>query len=82
MIVCSCTRMTDQALADEVARILREDPQALITPGRVFHGLGERIQCGGCCRLIDMLIAADLRQRRAAADAPNDSAADLPMAAE
>ena len=64
MIVCSCTRMTDVEMRAEIARLLDEDAGAVITPGRLFHGRGLRIECGGCCRLIDMMAAAVLAHHR------------------
>lgn len=63
MIVCSCTRLTQRELAGCVAEVMAEEPFAIVTPGRLFHRSGRRIECGCCCQLVDRLIAEALKER-------------------
>ncbi|MCV6596991.1 MAG: hypothetical protein OIF40_07920 [Mangrovicoccus sp.] len=60
MIMCSCNRIGSGTLKSTIAAILKEDPQAVITPGRLFHRAGYRFTCGCCVELITELIDANL----------------------
>ena len=51
MIICHCQRITDHDIRMAVARMRAVDAQALITPGKVYHALGKRADCGGCMPL-------------------------------
>ncbi len=65
MILCSCTVLTRKELQESVTVILREDPQAVITPGRLFHRCGRRMNCARCATLIDQEIVKELLRHRA-----------------
>ncbi|ANT58935.1 MULTISPECIES: hypothetical protein [Roseobacteraceae] len=53
MILCSCTCLDQRAVQAVVREMLHEDPWTVITPGRVFHRAGRRMECGRCCRLVN-----------------------------
>ena len=56
MIICHCQRITDHDIRAAVDWMRAADPQALITPGKVYRALGKRADCGGCLPLfIDTL---------------------------
>jgi len=63
MIVCSCNRIGSVTLKNTIATIRSDDPQAVITPGRLFHRAGHRFTCGCCVGLITELIDADLQSQ-------------------
>ncbi|MEM6679198.1 MAG: hypothetical protein AAF675_15135 [Pseudomonadota bacterium] len=66
MILCSCTLLKSAALTDAIETALDRDPQAVLTPGRVFHQTGRRIECGRCCALVNQRIARELERLRPA----------------
>ena len=76
MIVCSCSGVTDRDISQATAWMRASDPQALITPGKVYRALGKTPRCGGCIRLFvermrsdeQMAVPIELRglRRRAA----------------
>lgn len=51
MIVCHCMNITDHDIRAAVDWMRASDPQALITPGKVYHALGKRADCGNCMPL-------------------------------
>ena len=51
MIVCSCSGVTDRDIRQAIAWMRAADPYALITPGKIYHALGKRADCGGCMPL-------------------------------
>lgn len=51
MIVCSCNSITDRDIHAAINWMRASDPQTLITPGKVYHALGKRPDCGGCMSL-------------------------------
>jgi bacterioferritin-associated ferredoxin len=51
MIVCSCLHVTDRDIHAAIDWMRASDPQALITPGKVYRALGKSPDCGGCIRL-------------------------------
>ena len=51
MIICHCLAISDGEIHDAVAQIRAADPEARITPGRVYLALGKRSDCGGCLPL-------------------------------
>ena len=58
MIVCHCARIRCSDIRAAVAWMRASDPQALVTPGKVYRALGKRPVCGGCAALfVDMLRA-------------------------
>ncbi|WP_334177207.1 hypothetical protein [Pseudoxanthobacter sp.] len=74
MIVCSCNRLSDRALARAAGEIVAEPERGVITPGVVFRTLGCRPDCGGCFPLVVEVIhkaaveaeIADVRVERSA----------------
>lgn len=60
MILCSCTRLTSKDVAQAVTQTFRNDPYAVITPGRLFHQTGRMVKCGRCVPLIQKAIASEL----------------------
>lgn len=48
MIICSCAVISDKDIDRAVGWMRAADPQALITPGKVYRALGKRPVCGGC----------------------------------
>jgi bacterioferritin-associated ferredoxin len=51
MIVCSCACISDRDIHQAIAWMRAADPDALITPGKIYRALGKRPECGGCVRL-------------------------------
>lgn len=52
MIVCHCTGITDHDIRNAVDWMRASDPDTIITPGKVYHALGKRADCGGCMPLL------------------------------
>ena len=52
MIVCHCQSISDHEIRAAVAWMRAADPQALVTPGKVYRALGKRADCGGCMPLL------------------------------
>ena len=48
MIVCHCTGITDHDIRNAVDWMRASDPETIITPGKIYHALGKRADCGGC----------------------------------
>ena len=60
MIVCSCTGVTDRDIRQVIAWMRASDPDTIVTPGKVYHALGKRADCGGCMKLfVSEMRAAD-----------------------
>ena len=51
MIVCSCTGIRDKDIHAAIDWMRAADPYAVITPGKIYHALGHRADCGGCVAL-------------------------------
>lgn len=51
MIVCHCMSITDHDIRAAVDWMRAADPATIITPGKVYHALGKRADCGGCMPL-------------------------------
>jgi bacterioferritin-associated ferredoxin len=58
MIVCSCTMITAEDVAEAVAAIRVGDPLVVLTPGLIYRYLGKRPSCGSCLPLITKLMVA------------------------
>jgi bacterioferritin-associated ferredoxin len=58
MIVCSCTMITSQDIAEAVSALRTEDPLVVLTPGVIYRRLGKRPSCGNCLPLIAKLMVA------------------------
>lgn len=52
MIVCHCTGITDHDIRAAVDWMRAADPETIITPGKIYHALGQRADCGGCMPLL------------------------------
>ena len=60
MIVCHCQSITDHDIRAAVDWMRAADPETLITPGKVYHALGKRADCGGCLPLfMDTMAGCD-----------------------
>jgi bacterioferritin-associated ferredoxin len=60
MMVCHCRTITDHDIRAAVEWMRAADPDTVITPGKVYHALGKRADCGGCMPLfLDTLRGAD-----------------------
>lgn len=51
MIICHCTQISDHDIRAAVDWMRASDPQTIITPGKIYHALGKRADCGGCMPL-------------------------------
>lgn len=51
MMVCHCMTITDHDIRAAVHWMRAADPDTVITPGKVYHALGKRADCGGCMPL-------------------------------
>lgn len=51
MIICHCQRISDQDIDAAIDWMRASDPETLITPGKIYHALGKRADCGGCMPL-------------------------------
>ncbi len=52
MILCSCNVLTSTSLRAAAQALQDADPSRPVTPGRVFHAVGARPQCGSCIELV------------------------------
>lgn len=51
MIVCHCTNISDHDIRAAIDWMRASDPQTIITPGKIYHALGKRPDCGSCMPL-------------------------------
>lgn len=51
MIVCHCQSISDHDIRAAVDWMRAADPQAQVTPAKVYRALGKRADCGGCLPL-------------------------------
>ena len=51
MIICSCQRISDQDITSAIDWMRKSDPSTIITPGKIYHALGKKPDCGGCMHL-------------------------------
>jgi bacterioferritin-associated ferredoxin len=60
MIVCHCQSISDHDIRAAVAWMRAADAGTIITPGKIYHALGKRADCGGCMPLfLDTMRAHD-----------------------
>jgi bacterioferritin-associated ferredoxin len=52
MIICHCMNITDRDIRAAIDWMRAADPQTIITPGKIYHALGKRADCGGCMPLL------------------------------
>lgn len=51
MIVCHCQNISDHDIHAAIDWMRAADAQTIITPGRIYHALGKKADCGGCMPL-------------------------------
>ncbi len=51
MIVCSCMNIADHEIRAAVDWMRAADPSTIITPGKIYHALGKKADCGSCMPL-------------------------------
>lgn len=51
MIVCHCQSISDHDIRAAVDWMRAADADTIITPGKIYHALGKRADCGGCMPL-------------------------------
>jgi bacterioferritin-associated ferredoxin len=56
MIVCSCSMITANDIAEAVSALRTKDPFVVLTPGLIYRTLGKRPSCGNCLPLITQLM--------------------------
>lgn len=60
MIICHCTQITDTEIKAAIDWMRKSDPETIITPGKIYHALGKRADCGGCMPLfLDTMRSCD-----------------------
>jgi bacterioferritin-associated ferredoxin len=59
MIVCHCQSITDHDIRAAVDWMRAADPDTIITPGKIYHALGKRADCGGCIPLFVQTMRAN-----------------------
>ncbi|CUH76163.1 BFD-like [2Fe-2S] binding domain protein [Tritonibacter multivorans] len=60
MIICHCTRISDHDINAAIDWMRTADPEVIITPGKIYHALGKKADCGGCMSLfLDTMRAND-----------------------
>jgi bacterioferritin-associated ferredoxin len=69
MIVCHCQSISDHDIRAAVDWMRAADPDTIITPGKIYHALGKRADCGGCIPLFVQTMRASDRYPVAAATA-------------
>lgn len=51
MIVCHCNQISDHEIRAAVGWMRASDADTIVTPGKIYHALGKRADCGGCLKL-------------------------------
>ena len=51
MIVCHCMGISDGDIRAAVGWMRASDADTIVTPGKIYHALGKRADCGGCMPL-------------------------------
>lgn len=51
MIICQCNSITDRDIHAAIDWMRASDPDTIITPGKIYHALGKKPDCGGCLDL-------------------------------
>lgn len=79
MIVCHCQSIRSQDIHAAIDWMRTADPEVLITPGKIYHALGKKADCGGCMPLFlecmrknpNLEVPPELRSLRPAKRAPH-----------
>jgi len=58
MIVCSCSLIRSEEIAEAVTALRTADPLVVLTPGLIYRHLGKRPSCGSCLPLVAKLMVA------------------------
>ncbi len=75
MIVCSCSMITADDIAEAVSALRTKDPYVVLTPGSIYRQLGKRPSCGTCLPLIaKLMVGYDEQGPASAAALPHRSA--------
>lgn len=72
MIICSCVHVTTSDIERAIEWMRASDPQAIVTPGKVYRALGKRPECGGCISLFVETMRTELKP-----DTPSDLPREL-----
>lgn len=51
MIICHCQNISCGDINAAIDWMRAADPETLITPGKIYHALGKKADCGGCMPL-------------------------------
>ncbi|PRX38043.1 Bacterioferritin-associated ferredoxin [Meinhardsimonia xiamenensis] len=51
MIICHCNSITDDDINRAIDWMRAADPEAIITPRKIYRALGKAADCGGCISL-------------------------------
>lgn len=51
MIICSCQNISDKDIDAAIDWMRASDPDTIVTPGKIYHALGKKPDCGGCMSL-------------------------------
>lgn len=51
MIICHCLNITSRDIDAAIEWMRAADPDTIITPGKIYHALGKRADCGSCMPL-------------------------------
>lgn len=62
MIICSCAVISTEDVTRAVEWMQASDPNARITPSKLYRALGKEPDCGGCIALMLESIAKSLGQ--------------------
>ena len=57
MIAPRCQSISDHEIHVAIDWMRRADEAAIITPGKIYHALGQSPECGGCMKLFVAKIA-------------------------
>lgn len=62
MILCSCTILTRDDIADAVSQMIgyNDQHEVVITPGKLFNHCDREVRCGHCAHLIDRQITDEV----------------------
>ncbi|GAB4226700.1 MAG: hypothetical protein Kow0032_04730 [Methyloligellaceae bacterium] len=61
MIVCSCNVISHREIHKAVEDLHRQDPNVVLTPGKIYRCIGCRPKCGNCLKHFCELMHAHRR---------------------
>jgi bacterioferritin-associated ferredoxin len=77
MIICHCNGITSSQITAAVEWMRAADPDTVITPGKVYHALGKRADCGGCMPLFLDTMRQSVSFKVATAEGPSQTIPNL-----